>query len=203
MRTTLIRFAASAALALAGANASAQALPGQPAPAFSARDLGGRTVNLADFRGRYVVLEWNNPNCPFVKKHYDSGNMQGLQKRLTADNVAWLMVNSTAVGTEDYVDNAAKTAWLKQQGAAPSAVLLDEDGRIGRSYGARVTPHMYVIDPAGTVIYAGAIDDKRSTSAADVKTSTNYVAQALGEARAGKKVSVASTTAYGCSIKYQ
>ena len=193
---------AAAALGLAVAGAQAQPVPGQPAPAFTLTGVDGKPVSLADFRGRYVVLEWTNPHCPFVVKHYGSGNMQALQKRFGAENVAWLTINSTNAGHSEYKAPAALAAWMKEQGAAPTAVMLDADGKVGRAFGARATPHMYVIDPAGTLVYAGAIDDKRSANPADVKTANNYVVQAFGELRAGKPVSAASTTAYGCSIKY-
>jgi peroxiredoxin len=199
-------FAAGALLAAglaAGGTALAQPLPGQPAPTFKLEDVNGRTVSLADLRGRYVVLEWNNPNCPFVRKHYASGNMQSLQARYGADKVAWLLVNSTAPGTEDYMDGKKLAAWLAEQKSQPTALLLDPSGEVGRAYAAKVTPQMVVIDPRGTVIYNGAIDDKRSANAADVAGARNYVAAALDEARAGKPVSVASTTPYGCTVKYK
>jgi peroxiredoxin len=199
-------FAAGALLAAglaAGGTALAQALPGQPAPTFKLEDVNGRSVSLADLRGRYVVLEWNNPNCPFVRKHYASGNMQSLQARYGADKVAWLLVNSTAPGTEDYMDGKKLAAWLAEQKSQPTALLLDPSGEVGRAYAAKVTPQMVVIDPRGTVIYNGAIDDKRSANAADVAGARNYVAAALDEARAGKPVSVASTTPYGCTVKYK
>lgn len=197
-----IRALALGAALLVSAPAMAQALPGQPAPAFALTDLAGKPVRLADFRGRYVVLEWTNPSCPFVQKHYVSGNLQSLQKRYTADGVAWLVVNSTAANHSEFLQPAQQAAWLAKQGAAPTAAMLDPDGKVGRTYGARTTPHMYVIDPNGKLIYAGAIDDKRSANPADVKTARNLVAQALDEARAGKPVSTASTPAYGCSVKY-
>ncbi|MFM2446397.1 MAG: hypothetical protein RI936_844 [Pseudomonadota bacterium] len=199
-------FATGALLAAgfaAGGTALAQPLPGQPAPTFKLEDVNGRTVSLADLRGRYVVLEWNNPNCPFVRKHYASGNMQSLQARYGADKVAWLLVNSTAPGTEDYMDGKKLAAWLAEQKSQPTALLLDPSGEVGRAYAAKVTPQMVVIDPRGTVIYNGAIDDKRSANAADVAGARNYVAAALDEARAGKPVSVASTTPYGCTVKYK
>lgn len=193
---------AAAAIGLAAAGVQAQPSPGQPAPAFTLTGIDGKAVNLTDFRGRYVVLEWNNPHCPFVVKHYGSGNMQSLQKRFTADNVVWLTINSTNATHGEYMAPAALGTWMKEQGGSPTAVMLDADGKVGRAYGARTTPHMYVIDPKGTLVYAGAIDDKRSANAADVKTAQNYVIQALTELKAGKAVSAASTTAYGCSIKY-
>lgn len=191
-----------AASYFAAAGVAAAVTAGQPAPAFSATDVNGKTVSLADFKGKYVVLEWNNPNCPFVLKHYSSGNMQALQKKFGADNVAWLAVNSTAEMHSDYMAPDKLSAWFKQQSAAPTAVLMDPKGDIGRAYGAKVTPHMYVVDPKGTVIYAGAIDDKRSANPADVKSATNYVVAALTDARSGKPVTTAASTAYGCTIKY-
>jgi len=191
-----------AAVAALSSSVHAAAVSGQPAPAFKGTDVNGKPVALSDFKGKYVVLEWNNPNCPFVMKHYDSGNMQSLQKRFGADNVAWIAVNSTRDDHGDYMAPASLAAWFKQQNAAPTAVLMDSKGEIGRAYGAKVTPHMYVIDPKGTVIYAGAIDDKRSANPADVKTASNYVVAALTEARSGKPVATAASSAYGCTIKY-
>lgn len=187
---------------LASSVAMAAPAPGQPAPNFRATDTAGKPVSLADFKGKYVVLEWNNPGCPFVQKHYDSGNMQSLQKRFGADNVAWLSINSTEESSSDYMPPAKLAAWFKQHNAAPTAVLMDAKGDVGRTFGAKVTPHMYVIDPNGTLVYAGAIDDKRSTNVADVKTATNYVTAALTASKAGKPVATASNTAYGCTIKY-
>ncbi|MCU0940286.1 MAG: thioredoxin family protein [Burkholderiaceae bacterium] len=193
---------AAAAIACLATGVQAQPVPGQPAPAFTLTAIDGKPVSLSDFRGRYVVLEWNNPHCPFVVKHYGSGNMQSLQKRFSADNVAWLTINSTNANHGEFMAPAALGTWMKEQGGSPTAVMLDADGKVGRAYGARTTPHMYVIDPKGTLVYAGAIDDKRSANAADVKTAQNYVVQAMAELKAGKPVSAASTAAYGCSIKY-
>lgn len=190
-----------AALGSAGLCA-AQATVGQAAPAFSATDTAGKSVSLADFKGKYVVLEWTNPGCPFVQKHYDSGNMQSTQKEATAKGAVWLSVNTTAKDASDYMAPAALQGWMKSKNGAPTATLMDADGKVGRAYGARTTPHMYVIDPAGKLIYAGAIDSRASANPEHVKTSTNYVRQALGEALAGKPVSLTTTTAYGCSIKY-
>jgi peroxiredoxin len=183
-------------------NTAGAVTAGQPAPAFTGTDVSGRTVSLSDFKGKYVVLEWNNPNCPFVQKHYESGNMQSLQKRFGADNVAWISVNSTSEVHSDYMAPDKLASWFRKQNASPTAVLMDTRGDIGRAYGAKVTPHMYVVDPKGTVIYAGAIDDKRSANPADVKTATNYVVAAVTDARAGKPVVPATSSAYGCSIKY-
>ena len=195
-------FLATALLAAAPLPAPAQPLPGQPAPAFTLTDLDGRKVALADLKGKYVVLEWTNPGCPFVQKHYNSGNMQSLQKRFTGEGVQWIVINSTSPAHSDYLKPAEQKAWLAKQGAAASVAALDADGRIGRAYAAKVTPHMYVIDPNGVLVYAGAIDDKRSADPADVKSARNYVVQAFAELRAGKPVSAPTTNAYGCTIKY-
>lgn len=191
-----------AALTVLPILARAQTAPGQPAPDFRLKDLDGRDFALADLRGKYVVLEWNNPHCPFVKKHYGSGNLPGLQKRYTAQGVAWLLVNSTAAAHPEHMDARELAAWLGQQGARPTALLLDEAGRVGRAYGAKTTPQMVVIDPHGALIYHGAIDDRRGTDPAELAGARNYVAQALDEARSGKPVSTPSTPPYGCSVKY-
>ena len=191
-----------AAVAVASSPVLAAPVPGQPAPAFRGVDVNGKPVSLADFRGKTVVLEWNNPNCPFVQKHYTSGNMQSLQQKNTAAGVVWLAINSTTESHSDYMAPVKLAAWFGEQKASPTAVVMDPKGEIGRAYGAKVTPHMYVIDAKGTLVYAGAIDDKRSANPADIKTSTNHVAAALGEVAAGKAVTTATTTAYGCTIKY-
>lgn len=182
--------------------ALASAPPGQPAPAFTLTDLSGKPVNLADYRGKTVVLEWHNFACPFVQKHYRSGNMQSLQKKYAGD-VVWLAVNSTARTAFDYMEPAKVSHQLAEFKAAPARYLMDEPGEVGRAYGAKTTPHMYIIDPAGKVAYNGAIDDRKSTDVADVKGAKNYVAAALDEMKAGKPVSVASTTPYGCSVHYK
>jgi len=187
---------------LAGGPALGQAVVGQAAPAFSALDTAGKPVALADFKGKHVVLEWTNPGCPFVVKHYDSGNMPATQKDAVAKGVVWLSINTTARDASDYRAPADLQAWLKARNAAASATLMDADGKVGRAYGARTTPHMYIVDPQGRLIYAGAIDSKPTANPADIKGATNYVAQALGEALAGKPVSQATTRAYGCSVKY-
>ena len=198
----IIQWFAAGLLASSASMASASPAIGQPAPNFRATDVAGKHVSLADFKGKYVVLEWNNPGCPFVRKHYDSGNMQSLQKRYGAENIAWLSVNSTSESSPDYLPPAKLAAWFQQQNAAPTAVLMDAKGEVGRAFGAKVTPHMYVIDANGTLVYAGAIDDKRSTNTADVKTATNYIVAALTDAKSGKPVSKATSQAYGCTIKY-
>jgi peroxiredoxin len=184
------------------AAAIANAPPGQPAPAFNVTDLAGKPVNLADYKGKTVVLEWHNFGCPFVQKHYKSGNMQALQKKYGSD-VVWLAVNSTNKSSSDWQDPPVITKELSGFGAAPAKYLVDEPGTVGRAYGAKTTPHMYIIDPTGKVVYNGAIDDKRSTDVADVKTAKNYVVAALDELKAGKAVTTASTTPYGCTIKYK
>jgi peroxiredoxin len=199
MRMTTIL--ASAALALVS-NAAFAASAGQPAPDFSATDSTGKTVRLSDFKGKYIVLEWTNPECPFVRKHYDSANMQSLQKEWAAKDVVWLSVNSTSRSSFEYKTGAQMNSWMQSQGAAQKAVLIDSDSATGRQYAAKTTPHMFVVDPKGQIVYAGAIDDKRSARPEDVKTSNNYVRLALTESMAGKPVSTPNTTPYGCSVKY-
>ena len=193
--------ALAAATAFAGP-ALANAVVGQPAPGFTLTDLAGKPVNLADYKGRTVVLEWHNFNCPFVVKHYKSGNMQALQKKYGAD-VVWLAVNFTNNGHQDWMEPAKISKSLSDYGAAPAKYLVDEPGKVGLAYGAKTTPHMYIIDGTGKVLYNGAIDDKRSTNVDDVKGAKNYVAAALDELKAGKPVSTPSTTPYGCTIKYR
>lgn len=197
-----LRLTAFAAALGASASVLAAAAVGQPAPAFSAVDTSGKTVSLADFKGRTVVLEWVNPGCPYVKKHYDSANMPATQKNAVAQGAVWLSINSTHTGASDYMVPAALAGWMKDKGAAPTATLMDADGKVGRAYGARTTPHMYVIDPKGTLAYIGAIDSKPTANPADIKTATNYVNQAVADVVAGKKVSQPVTQAYGCSVKY-
>ena len=182
--------------------AAAQASVGQPAPPFALTDTQGRAVTLAEFKGKHVVLEWLNPGCPYVQKHYNSGNMPATQKQARSSGVVWLAVNSTAIEHFDYRKPDDLAAWLKSKDATPTATLMDSDGKVGRAYGARTTPHLYVIDPTGKLVYAGAIDSIPSASVADIKGATNYVNQALGETLAGKAVSKPVSQAYGCSIKY-
>lgn len=189
-------------LAFASVHAAAAPAVGQPAPDFTLPDLSGKPVKLSDQKGKFVVLEWVNPECPYVQKHYDSANMQTLQKEFGAKQVAWLAINSTREGHAEFKSPQQMAGWMKQKGGAPAATLLDRDSKVGKLYGAVTTPHMYVIDPKGTLVYVGAIDDKRSSNPADVKTAKNYVRVALGEAMAGKAVSTASTSPYGCTVKY-
>ena len=176
--------------------------PGQPAPDFTLSDTAGKAVKLSDLKGKYVVLEWVNPDCPYVQKHYNSANMPALQKEFGGKQVTWLAINSTREGHSEFKTPQQMDAWMKKTGGAPAATLLDRDSKVGRLYSAATTPHMYIIDPKGTLVYVGAIDDKRSTRLEDVKTAKNYVRAALGETMAGKAVSTASTSPYGCTVKY-
>lgn len=175
---------------------------GSPAPAFTAVDSNGKTHNLSDFKGKTVVLEWTNDQCPFVKKHYTSSNMQKLQKEATSKGVVWLSVVSSAPGQQGHVDGQKANDLTKSRSASPTAVLLDPDGKVGRSYDARTTPHMFVIDPQGVLQYAGAIDDKPTRDPEDVATAKNYVRPALNSVLAGQPVQVATSQPYGCSVKY-
>jgi peroxiredoxin len=187
---------------LFSSHAQAAAAPGQPAPEFSLTDTSGRAVKLSQFKGKPVVLEWNNPGCPFVRKHYE-GNMQALHKEFTAKGVVWLAINSTEAASADHLAPAELARWMRDKGANPSATLMDEDGRVGKAYGARVTPHMYIVNAQGQLAYAGGIDSIASARAADIEKATNYVRQGLGELLAGKPVSTPTSQAYGCSIKYK
>lgn len=193
---------AAAALVALSAPAHADAVVGQPAPEFTLGDSHGKIHSLAEFKGKVVVLEWVNPECPFVQKHYGSGNMQKLQKTYTAKGVAWLTINSSAPGKQGHLTPATAGAFVKEQGAAPSAILLDPDGRAGRAYGAKTTPHMYVIDASGKLAYAGAIDDKPSTDTDDIATARSYIKESLDAVLSGSPVTTPSTQPYGCSVKY-
>jgi hypothetical protein len=201
----LVALAASALLAFdrAAAVGAAGVQPGAPAPGFTAPDIAGKMVNLGQYAGQIVILEWTNNGCPFVQKHYDSANMQTLQRRYTQGGVIWLTIASSAPGEEGYVTPAAAQADLARWQAAPTDYLLDPDGMVGHLYDARATPHMVVVDRGGRIAYMGAIDDTPSTRLADVKTAKNYLVAALDEIAAGKPVTVAATRAYGCSIKYK
>jgi hypothetical protein len=186
----------------AGRSASAAPVVGQPAPVFSAQDTYGKTHTLADYKGKVVVLEWVNHQCPFVGKHYGSGNMQKLQKAYTGKGVVWLSVNSAALGREGYTTPDEANALTKKKGGSPTALLLDAQGTMGRAYAAKTTPHMFVIDSSGTLVYQGGIDDTPSTDVADIATAKNYVQAALDAVLAGKTVPTASSQPYGCSVKY-
>ena len=185
---------------------SAVATVGQAAPDFSALDTAGKSHKLSDFKGKLVVLEWTNPGCPFVRKHYSgdaSGNMQSLQKEFTGKGVVWLAVNSTEADSSDYLAPAKLAGWMAEKKAKPSATLMDESGKTGQLYGAKTTPHMYIVNPQGVLIYAGGIDSIASARVDDIKTATNYVRQSLNEALGGKAISMASTKPYGCAVKYK
>ncbi len=200
--TTLLRrsliAAALAAPLLAGANVNVDA----PAPAFTATTADGKTVNLADFKGKTVVLEWTNHDCPFVKKHYGSGNMQAQQKDAAAQGVVWLQVISSAPGQQGHVDGATAKKLNADRGATPAATLLDPKGELGKLYGAQTTPHMYVIKGDGTLAYKGGIDSIGSAKVDDIAKAEPYVKDALAAVASGKKVEKASTRPYGCSVKY-
>ena len=199
LRRTLI---AASALAFA---VVAQAAPsvGQPAPDFTLKDATGKTVKLSDFKGRHVVLEWTNPGCPYVQKHYNSGNMPATQKDAADKGVVWLSINSTEKGSGDYLEPAKLVSWMSQRKSQPTLTLMDEEGTAGKAYGARTTPHMYIVDPKGQLVYAGGIDSIPSSNPDDIKKAVNYVRQGLGEALAGRTISAATTRPYGCSIKYK
>jgi hypothetical protein len=176
---------------------------GEPAPGFTAVDSNGKQQRLADYKGKYVVLEWHNQGCPYTRKHYESGNMQRLQKEWTAKGVIWLTVISSAPGTQGFVTPSQENEYLKKMSAAPTAVLMDPGGSLGHLYTAKTTPHMFIIDPSGTLIYNGAIDDHPTSDQSDIAGSKNYVSAALQEAMNGKPVAEPATRPYGCSVKYK
>ncbi len=193
-----------AALALGLLATAAQAYPeiGKPAPDFDVKDISGKQQKLSAYKGQIVVLEWHNPECPFVKKHYDTQNMQKLQKELATKDVAWLTINSGAAGKQGSVTAEEAKAYLKNESATPTAYILDPAGTIGHSYESKSTPTIFVISKDGTLAYAGAIDDKSGFDKEEVKTAKNYVRAAVGSLQAGKPVEVAETKGYGCSVKY-
>ncbi len=175
---------------------------GDAAPNFTGVDSNGKTHELSEYKGKYVVLEWHNQGCPYTRKHYTSGNMQSLQKEWTAKGVVWLTIISSAPGQQGYVTAAEENSYMARMHAAPTAALLDPDGKIGHLYNAKTTPHMFVIDPSGKLIYEGAIDDHATPDVSDISQSKNYVSDALTEAMQGKQVATAYTRPYGCSVKY-
>jgi peroxiredoxin len=177
-------------------------VPGTPAPDFKGTDSNGVQHSLSQYKGKYVVLEWANKGCPYDQKHYLSGNMANLQKEWTAKGVIWLSVISSAPGEQGYVTPSEENAYIKNMHVASTAVLLDPTGAIGHLYSAKTTPHMFVIDPTGKLIYEGAIDNKPTTDQADLKGAQNYLNDALNASMAGKPVAVESTRPYGCSVKY-
>lgn len=197
--------AAAAALtagALIAGSARASVATGATAPAFSVADAAGRTRTLSEFAGRTVILEWTNHGCPYVRKHYDSGNMQALQREAIASGAVWLQVISSAPGEQGHLDAAGARARVQTDNAAPTATLLDPTGAMGRAFGARTTPHMYILNGRGQVVYQGAIDDRPSARPSSLEGATNYVRAALADLAAGRPVATAETTPYGCSVKY-
>lgn len=204
-RLPLALGACAAALLTAGAlvfSSANAAPPGNVAPAFSEVNTAGKTVSLADFKGKTVILEWTNDGCPFVKKHYNSKNMQNTQAAATADGVVWLSVISSKPGAQGHVDGAAADKLTADRGAKPTHVLLDPDGSMGRAYGAKTTPHIFIITPDGKIAYNGAIDSIQSNRVDDVPKATNYVTSALANLEAGKAPDPALTVPYGCDVKY-
>jgi peroxiredoxin len=175
---------------------------GSPPPDFTATDTYGKVERLSDYKGKFVVLEWHNRECPYTRKHYSSGNMQALQKEWTAKGVVWFTVISSAPGQQGYVTAEEENAYVKQVKASPTAVLLDPTGELGHLYSAKTTPHIFIINPQGILIYDGGIDDKPTTDLEDVARAKNYVSAALQEAMTGKEVAVATSRPYGCSVKY-
>ncbi len=208
MRTSLMSvFFAGASLVLqpmaTWAQTPSTARVNAPAPVFTATDSRGQSHALDQYKGKYVVLEWHNQGCPFTRKHYESGNMQSLQKEWTGKGVVWFTVISSAPGKEGYVTPSQENDYMTRMHAAPTAALLDPEGHLGRLYNARTTPHMYVIDPQGKLIYSGAIDNRPTADQGDIKGADNYVSDALFEAMSGKPVANSYTRAYGCSVKYR
>ena len=189
-------------LALSAGAALAGVEVGQPAPDFSLPDTNGQTHQLSQYKGKWVVLEWYQPDCPFVRKHYGAGNMQALQKEFTAKGVVWLSIDSSAPGEEGNYPADKLNEIASSQGVARTALLLDPDGKVGHEYGAKTTPDMYIINPDGKLVYQGAIDSKPTTSVADLKVATNYVKVALDDSMNGKSVPQTVTRPYGCSVKY-
>jgi peroxiredoxin len=189
-------------LVTTGGISLAEVQVGKQAPDFTLTDTNGKTHHLSDYKGKYIVLEWYQPDCPFVRKHYNSGNMQALQKEYAAKGVVWLSIDSSAAGQEGNYPSAELNQIATKSGAVRTALLLDADGKVGHIYGAKTTPDMYIINPQGVLVYQGAIDDKPSTDLADVKTAKNYVKSALNAVMGGQTVATASTRPYGCSVKY-
>ena len=190
------------AIAVVAAPVAAAPIVGQPAPNFKLADVNGKAVSLSNFRGKTVVLEWNNPECPFVKKHYGSGNMQKTQAAAAKQGVVWLSINSGAPGKQGHMNAAQAKATLAQSKSSPAHYLLDPSGQVGKLYDAKTTPHLFIVNKAGTLVYAGGIDDKPTPRPADIAGSRNHVLAALNEIKAGKAVSVKTSRPYGCAVKY-
>lgn len=195
--------AVGAALVFNTGPALAAVATGARAPAFSVQDAAGATRTLAEFSGRTVILEWTNHGCPYVRKHYDAGAMQALQRETTADGIVWLQVISSAPGEQGHLEAAGARARVQTDNAAPTATLLDASGVMGRAYGARTTPHMFIISADGVVLYQGAIDDRPSARPSTLEGATNYVRAALADIGAGRSVQTPETTPYGCAVKYR
>jgi peroxiredoxin len=198
----LFGFLVAGLVLFTGTSAHAEVAPGQPAPEFTLQDSQGSPYELVRQKGKYVVLEWMNPDCPFVRKHYESGNMQNLQRTWRNKGVVWWSIVSSAKGKQGSYAAAELEHRMRTGGSSAQAILKDEDGAVGKAYGAKTTPHMFIIDPEGVVIYVGAIDDKPSVDKADVKNAINYVSHALTDAFAGRPVAISSVPSYGCSVKY-
>ncbi|MDO8901226.1 MAG: redoxin domain-containing protein [Phenylobacterium sp.] len=192
----------AAAAAMIAAPALAAPAIGKPAPAFTAVDSTGKSRALSEFKGKTVVLEWTNDGCPYVQKHYKTDAMQELQKSAAADGVVWLSIISSAPGKQGYKTAAEANTWKTDTGAAPAAILLDPKGEVGRAYAAKTTPHMYIVNPAGTLVYMGGIDDKNSADPATLQGAKNYVVAALADMKAGRAVAQPVSAPYGCSVKY-
>jgi hypothetical protein len=197
---SLLAVALAAAFLASAARAAVEI--GKPAPDFTLTDISGKSHKLSDYKGKTVVLEWVNAECPFVVKHYSSGNIPNLQKSATADGVVWLLINSGHPGAQGDFEPAKVKSWMKETGAAPTAYFRDQDGKVGRLFAAATSPHLYVIKGDGTLVYNGAIDSIRSTNKSDIAKATNYVAEALAAVKAGKPVPTATSQPYGCSVKY-
>lgn len=202
MKTLKTLLIATAVIIFGGPGMAAALQTGEAAPNFSLTDTYGDTHSLSNYQGKFVILEWINHDCPFVRKHYVSGNMQSLQRFASENDVVWLSIASSAPGLQGNYPADEWNEMTQDKGANPTAVLLDESGVVGRAYNAKTTPHMYIINPEGTLIYQGAIDDRPSTDPEDIPGSLNYVQKGLKEAFAGKSISEDTTTAYGCSVKY-
>lgn len=203
MKTKLLLVAFTALISTAVAQAFASPAVGSAAPDFSVKDAKGETHSLSEYKGKYVVLEWFNPGCPFVRKHYESGNMQKLQREFTGKNVAWLTIDSSAPGEQGSLTPEEATTTMAAWKMHSTALLLDPHGKVAKAYGAKNTPHMFVINPDGKLVYEGAIDNKPSTDQADIATASNYVKAALDESMTGKSVSTPASRPYGCSVKYE
>jgi peroxiredoxin len=202
MKRIFVLTTALTLLLMVGISLAWAARVGDAAPNFTATDTNGQSHKLSDYAGKFVVLEWHNRGCPYTQKHYNSGNMEKLQREWTARGVVWLTIISSAPGKQGYVTAEDENAYVKQVNAAPTAVLLDPAGTVGHLYDAKTTPHMFVINPQGVLIYNGAIDDKPTPDPSDISGARNYVSLALTEALAGKSVTTPTTRPYGCSVKY-